>query len=168
MPKPPTKENKGLSWPNWPSKLRTSSSHQEGCRREWAVSTQRIRGAGSRVDHLDLVRVEWLKGENGKHAMQAIAGSQFSLEADLVLLAMGFTNPVHEGLLERLSVDLDARGNVKAPTEGAKAFHTSVPNVFACGDVRRGQSLVVWAIREGRRAARAVDFHLMGSSDLPG
>ncbi|MGE5505069.1 MAG: glutamate synthase subunit beta [Actinomycetota bacterium] len=156
MPKPPEKEDKAVTWPLWPNKLRTSTSHDEGCQRRWAVSTVAFKGEGGKVKSLDCVEVD------GK--FQPIAGTEFTLEADLVLLAMGFVHPVHEGMLEQLGLERDPRGNVKADTEG---YRTSNPKVFACGDMRRGQSLVVWAIREGRQAARSVDAFLMGSSDLP-
>jgi len=156
MPKPPAKEDKGLSWPLWPNRLRTSSSHDEGCERRWSVSTAAFRGEQGRVVGLDCFAVD------GK--FQKIAGTEFTLEADLVLLAMGFVHPVHAGLVDGLGLDKDGRGNVKADTV---SYVTSNPKVFAAGDIRRGQSLVVWAIREGRQAARAVDSFLMGRSDLP-
>jgi glutamate synthase (NADPH) small chain len=159
MPKPPEKEDKALTWPDWPMKLRTSSSHQEGVERDWAVLAKRVIGDGQKVTGLECVRVEWKGGQ-----MQDIAGSEFTIPADLILLAMGFVGPRKAGLLEQAGVALDARGNVAANTE---AYATSEPNVFACGDMRRGQSLVVWAIREGRQAARAVDEALMGVSALP-
>jgi glutamate synthase (NADPH/NADH) small chain len=156
MPEPPEKEDKLTTWPYWPLKLRTSSSHQEGAEREFAVMTREILGDHGAVKALRCVRVD------GK--MQEIPGSAFDLRADLVLLAMGFVSPVHEGLLQELGVALDKRGNVLADTE---AYKTSVDKVFVAGDMRRGQSLVVWAIREGRQAARAVDLFLTGASDLP-
>jgi glutamate synthase (NADPH/NADH) small chain len=159
MPKPPEKEDKALTWPDWPMKLRTSSSHQEGVERDWAVLAKRVIGDGETVTGLECVRVEWIDRQ-----MQEIAGSEFTIPADLILLAMGFVGPRKAGLLEQAGVGLDARGNVAANTE---AYATSVPGVFACGDMRRGQSLVVWAIREGRQAARAVDEALMGVSELP-
>ncbi len=159
MPKPPEKEDKALTWPDWPMKLRTSSSHQEGVAREWAVLTKRVIGDGEAVTGLECVRVEWKGGQ-----MQEIAGSEFVIPADLILLAMGFVGPVKAGLLEQAGVALSPRGNVDADTEN---YATSEPGVFACGDMRRGQSLVVWAIREGRQAARAVDEALMGVSELP-
>jgi len=170
MPKPPEREDKGLSWPDWPLKLRTSTSHEEGCERDWAVSTARLSGSNGRVEALHLNRVEWVPGENGAMRMQPVEGSEFAIETDLVLLAMGFVGPVHEGLLGALDVDLDGRGNVNADTEegGPRlAYQTSKPRVFAAGDARKGQSLVVWAIREGRQCARAVDQFLTGSSELP-
>ncbi|GLV27038.1 glutamate synthase subunit beta [Sphingobium sp. Cam5-1] len=159
MPKPPEREEKSLSWPNWPLKLRTSSSHQEGCDRDWAVTTKRAIGKNGQIEALECVRVEWVDGK-----MQEIAGSEFQLKADLVLLAMGFVGPRKAGMVEQSGAELDARGNVKA---NMTDYATSQPSVFACGDMRRGQSLVVWAIREGRQCARAVDLHLMGVSDLP-
>lgn len=159
MPKPPEKEDKALTWPDWPMKLRTSSSHQEGVARDWAVLAKRVIGDGEKVTGLECVRVEWVDRQ-----MQEIAGSEFTIPADLILLAMGFVGPRKAGLLEQAGVTLDARGNVAADTVG---YATSEPNVFACGDMRRGQSLVVWAIREGRQAARAVDEALMGVSALP-
>jgi glutamate synthase (NADPH/NADH) small chain len=166
MPQPPEHENKSLTWPYWPLKMRTSSSHQEGCERDFAIATKElIGGVGSdsgKVRALKAVRVEWKDGR-----MSEVAGSEFELKADLVLLAMGFVAPVKQGLLEQLAVDLDARSNVKATTDGAGCYATSVPKVYAAGDMRRGQSLVVWAIREGRQCAREVDAFLMGSSDLP-
>ena len=163
MPKPPEHENKGLTWPNWPHKLRTAPAHYEGCERDWAVLTKRAVGENGRVTALDCVRVEWVH-EAGRMQMREVAGSEFQMKADLVLLAMGFLGPRKAGLLETSGVALDARGNVRADTE---AYQTSAPKVFAAGDMRRGQSLVVWAIREGRQCARAVDEFLMGGSTLP-
>lgn len=162
MPQPPKQENKPLVWPYWPIKLRSSSSHEEGCERDWAVATKSFVGTGGKVEKLRAARVEWKDGK-----IIEIAGSEFELKADLVLLAMGFLGPVQSGLLEQLGTEPDARSNVKAETDGAHAYATSVPKVFAAGDMRRGQSLVVWAIREGRQCARAVDEFLMGSSTLP-
>ena len=159
MPEPPVKENKAMSWPNWPLKLRTSSSHEEGVAREFAVLTKRCVGENGVVTGLECVRVEW---EGGK--MVEVPGSEFTLKADLILLAMGFVGPRKQGLLDQAGVTLDARGNVKADTN---TYRTSDDKIFACGDMRRGQSLVVWAIREGRQAARAVDEALMGVSELP-
>jgi glutamate synthase (NADPH/NADH) small chain len=156
MPQPPVQENKALTWPDWPLKLRTSSSHEEGAEREFAVLTTRFSGRNGRVERLHCVRVD--------HAFKPILGTEFELRADLVLLAMGFVSPVHEGLIAELGVDLDPRGNVKADT---RAYRTSHPKIFSAGDMRRGQSLVVWAIREGRQAARAIDIALMGASVLP-
>ena len=158
MPKPPEKEDKALTWPDWPLKLRTSSSHEEGVDRDWAILTKRVVGEND-VTGLECVRVEWQGGQ-----MQEVAGSAFTLKADLILLAMGFVGPIKQGLLDQAAVDLDARGNVAANIVN---YQTSDPKIFACGDMRRGQSLVVWAIREGRQAARAVDEMLMGSSELP-
>ena len=156
MPAPPEHENKGLTWPNWPLKMRTSSSQAEGAVREFAVLTQKFSGENGQVKKLHCVRVD--------DKFKPIAGTEFELDADLVLLAMGFVHPVHEGLLKMLSVDLDPRGNVKANTLD---YQTSRPNVFTAGDMRRGQSLVVWAIREGRLCARSIDTFLMGKTDLP-
>jgi glutamate synthase (NADPH/NADH) small chain len=156
LPAPPLRENKALTWPNWPLKLRTSSSHDEGAERDFAVMTTRFSGANGHVKKLHCVHV------NDK--MQAVPGSEFEIDADLVLLAMGFVHPVHEGLVKSLNVALDQRGNVSASTDD---YRTSVDKIFAAGDIRRGQSLVVWAIREGRQAARAVDAFLMGASALP-
>jgi glutamate synthase (NADPH/NADH) small chain len=156
MPEPPERENKLLTWPNWPLKMRTSSSHQEGAKREFAVLTQRFSGEGGKVKTLHCVHVD------GK--MQPIIGSEFAIKADLVLLAMGFVHPVHEGLLKSLGVELDPRGNVRAATSD---YQTSLAKVFTAGDMRRGQSLVVWAIREGRQCAHMIDRFLMGASTLP-
>jgi glutamate synthase (NADPH/NADH) small chain len=163
LPQPPAKENKALTWPDWPLKLRTSSSQEEGCDRDWAVLTKRAVGNG-KVQALECIRVEWVKDSSGRFQMKEIEGSQFDLKADLVLLAMGFVGPRKRGLLEQAGVELDPRGNVKA---NVLDYRTSVDKIFSCGDMRRGQSLVVWAIREGRQAARAVDEFLMGVSDLP-
>ena len=168
LPMPPEKEDKGLTWPSWPNKLRTSSSQEEGCKRMWSVATKEFVDDGKgNLKAVRCIKVEWNKDEAGRWQMSEIEGSEFSLEADLVTLAMGFVHPIHKGMIEELGVDLDGRGNVNGPTEGAKAYHTSITGVFAAGDMRRGQSLVVWAIREGRQAARAVDEWLMGRSDLP-
>jgi len=164
MPKPPEHEDKALTWPNWPNKLRTSSSHDEGCTRDWSVLTKNIRAANGKVEALELVRVSWDKGAAGAMTMNEVADSAFELKADLVLLAMGFVHPTKAGMLEDLGVALDDRGNVRADTLD---YQTSVEGVFAAGDMRRGQSLVVWAIREGRQCARAVDQALMGSTILP-
>ena len=161
MPEPPVEENRPMTWPNWPVKLRTSSSHEEGCEREFAISTKEFLGEKGKLTGLKTVRVEWKDGK-----MQEVAGSEQVLAADLVLLAMGFVNPVAT-ILEAFGIEKDARGNAKAHTEAAGGYVTSVPKVFAAGDIRRGQSLVVWAIREGRQAARAVDEFLMGASILP-
>jgi len=162
MPMPPEQENKELTWPYWPIKLRTSSSHEEGVARDFAVATKELVGDGKGgIKALKAVRVDWKDGK-----MTEIAGSEFELPADYVFLAMGFTNPV-ASMLEAFGVDKDARGNAKATTDGSGCYATSVAKVFAAGDVRRGQSLVVWAIREGRQCAREVDLFLMGASDLP-
>ena len=167
MPKPPEKEDKALTWPEWPNKLRTSSSHQEGCERMWSVTTKKITGENGQAKSITCAKVEWTKDANGAWKMNEIAGSEFDLKADLVLLAMGFIQPVHAGMLDELGVAYDPRGNVQGTTEGPEAYKTSLDKVFAAGDMRRGQSLIVWAIREGRQCARAVDEYLMGSSDLP-
>ena len=165
LPMPPEQENKPLVWPYWPIKLRTSSSHEEGCEREFAIATKEfIAGEGkdkNKVKALKAVRVEWQGGK-----MVEVAGSEQILPADLVLLAMGFVSPVAT-VLDAFGVDKDGRGNARATTEAAGGYRTNVDKVFAAGDMRRGQSLVVWAIREGRQAARAVDEFLMGRSDLP-
>jgi len=161
MPQPPEVENRPLTWPYWPIKLRTSSSHEEGCDREFAISTKEFIGEKGKVTGLKTVRVEWKDGK-----MVEVEGSEQVLKADLVLLAMGFVSPV-VAVLEAFGVDKDARGNAKATTDFIGGYATSAPKVFAAGDIRRGQSLVVWAIREGRQAARAVDEFLMGYSDLP-
>ena len=159
MPQPPEKEDKAVTWPNWPLKLRTSSSHEEGVERDWAVLTKRVVATDGVVTGLECVRLSWDSGR-----MTEVEGSEFTLPADLILLAMGFTGPKQRGLLDRAEVELDQRGNVAADTI---SYATSEAGVFACGDMRRGQSLVVWAIREGRQAARAVDEALMGVSELP-
>lgn len=156
MPEPPLHENKLLTWPNWPLKLRTSSSHEEGATREFSTMTQKFSGRKGLVEKLHCVRTD--------EKFQPVSGSEFELKADLVLLAMGFVNPVHEGMLKELGVELDGRKNVKANPHD---YATSVDKVYVAGDMRRGQSLVVWAIREGRQAARAVDRDLMGSTILP-
>ena len=168
MPQPPEHENKPMVWPNWPIKLRTSSSHEEGCDRDWAVATKEFIGKNGKVEKLKAVRIEWKDGK-----MQEVAGSEFEMKADLVLLAMGFMGPEQKGLLEQfgaLGVLKDHRQNVKAnvdDTADALAYQTANPKVFAAGDMRRGQSLIVWAIREGRQCARSVDAYLMGSTELP-
>jgi len=164
MPRPPEHEDKLLTWPNWPLKLRTSTSHDEGCERDWSVATRSISSEDGIVTGLELVRLQWQQDENGQGRMSEVEGSEFTIKTDLILLAMGFVHPIHEGLLAKLGVDLDSRGNIDATESN---YQTSVKNVFACGDSRRGQSLVVWAIREGRQAARAVDEYLMGFSELP-
>jgi glutamate synthase (NADPH/NADH) small chain len=164
MPKPPDRENKALTWPDWPLKLRTTHAHEEGADRDWAVLTKRATGLSGKVEALECVRVDWGKSADGRIGMHEMPGSQFELKADLVLLAMGFLGPRRPGMIEQAGVALDPRGNVLANTTD---YRTSVDNVFAAGDMRRGQSLVVWAIREGRQCARAVDEHLMGTSALP-
>jgi glutamate synthase (NADPH/NADH) small chain len=164
LPRPPERENKALTWPDWPLKLRTSSSQEEGCERDWSVLTKRAIGEDGSVTALECVRVDWSKGPDGRFAMQEIPDSTFSLKADLVLLAMGFLGPRQLGMVRQSGVELDPRGNVRANTVD---YRTSVPGVFAAGDMRRGQSLVVWAIREGRQCARAIDEFLMGTSLLP-
>jgi glutamate synthase (NADPH/NADH) small chain len=156
MPQPPEHENKMLTWPDWPLKLRISASHEEGVTREFAVLTQKFSGENGYVKKLHCVHVD--------PKFQPVPGTEFEIKADLVLLAMGFVHPVHEGMLKTLDVALDNRGNVSADTT---AYLTSVRKVFAAGDIRRGQSLVVWAIREGRQCAHAVDKFLMGSTTLP-
>ncbi len=156
---PPERENKALTWPNWPLKMRTSSSQEEGCERAFAIATRQAVGSQGRITALECVRLEWSAGK-----MQEIVGSAFMLEADLVLLAMGFVGPRRDELLEQSGVSLDGRGNIAA---GVDDYQTSRPKVFACGDMRRGQSLVVWAIREGRQCARGVDDYLTGRSELP-
>jgi glutamate synthase (NADPH) small chain len=166
LPQPPAEENKPLTWPYWPLKLRTSSSHEEGCERDWAVSTKAFKGENGQVTSLLACRVEWVKDEKGQMKMQEVPGSEFEMPADLVLFAMGFVSPV-ASILESFGVAKDARGNARATTDGKDSYQTSVAKVFAAGDMRRGQSLVVWAIREGRQCARAVDEFLMGTSELP-
>ena len=167
LPQPPEHENKALTWPYWPLKLRTSSSHEEGAERDFAVVTKSFEGSGGKVERLIACHVEWAKDAKGAMVMKEVEGTEFTIPAQLVLLAMGYLHPVHAGLIDALGVEKDARGNVKAATDGAGCYATSVPKVFAAGDMRRGQSLVVWAIREGRQCAREVDAFLMGSSDLP-
>ncbi len=168
LPQPPAQENRELTWPYWPVKLRTSSSHEEGVERDWAVTTKRFNGDGKgNVRSLTAARVEWQKDpQTGQMKMVEVPGSEFELPADLVLFAMGFVAPV-ASVLEAFGVDRDARGNARAATDGAGCYRTGVGKVFAAGDMRRGQSLVVWAIREGRQCARAVDEFLMGASTLP-
>jgi len=164
MPMPPEEENRPLTWPDWPIRLRTSSSHEEGCARDWSITTKRFEGRDGKVEKLVAARLEWKKGADGRMQMHEIPGSEFELRADLVLLAMGFVHPVHAGVIDQLGLERDQRGNVLADTE---VYRTSNPRVFAAGDMRRGQSLVVWAIREGRQCARAIDEALMGVSELP-
>ncbi|MEO7337970.1 MAG: FAD-dependent oxidoreductase, partial [Caldimonas sp.] len=166
MPIPPDHEDKPLVWPYWPTKLRTSSSHEEGCEREFAIATKEFIGDGAdgksgKVKALKCVRVEMQGGK-----LTEVPGTEQEMPADLVLLAMGFVNPVAT-VLEGFGVDRDARGNARATVDAVGGYATNVRKVFAAGDVRRGQSLVVWAIREGRQAARSIDEFLMGSSDLP-
>ena len=164
LPQPPEHEDKPLVWPYWPIKLRTSSSHEEGCKRDWSVATKRFEGRDGRVERLVAVRLEWTRGADGQMRMTEVSGSEFELKADLVLLAMGFTGPAAASMLDGFGVARDARTNVSANTDD---YRTSVEKVFSAGDMRRGQSLVVWAIREGRQCARAVDAFLMGESSLP-
>jgi glutamate synthase (NADPH/NADH) small chain len=164
LERPPEQENKPLVWPDWPLKLRTSSSQEEGCDRDWSVLTKGAHGQDGRVDALECVRVDWKPAPDGSLRMEEIPRSAFLLKADLVLLAMGFTGPAAESLLGQGQVARDSRGNVRASTLD---YQTNARGIFACGDVRRGQSLIVWAIREGRQCARAVDQFLMGSSRLP-
>jgi glutamate synthase (NADPH/NADH) small chain len=168
LDKPPDKEDKGLTWPNWPNKLRTSSSQEEGCERLWNVTTKEFLGdEHGNLRALNCTLVRWDRDAEGRWQMSEVEGSEFEIEAELVTLAMGFLHPVQEGMLAELGVALDARGNVQGSTEGADAYKTSIDGVFASGDMRRGQSLVVWAIREGRQCARAVDEYLMGMTSLP-
>jgi len=164
MPQPPDKENKALVWPDWPLKMRTSSSHEEGVDRDFAVLTKRAVGQDGRITALECARIDWVKGDDGRLAMREVEGSRFELKADLVLLAMGFLGPRKPGMVEQAGLALDPRGNVLA---NVKDYKTSVPKLFAAGDMRRGQSLVVWAIREGRQCARSIDESLMGSTTLP-
>ena len=159
MPIPPEKENKALTWPDWPMKLRTSASQEEGCDRDWSVATKAFIGENGKLTGLKCIRLEWQDGK-----MAEILNSRFEIKADLVLLAMGFINPVHEGMLKSLNVAYDGFGNVEADTEN---YRTSIDKVFAAGDMRRGQSLVVWAIREGRQCARSIDEFLIGATTLP-
>ncbi len=163
LPQPPEHEDKALTWPDWPLKMRTSSSQEEGCDRDWSVLTKRALGNGQ-VSELECVRVDWTKDAGGRFAMHEVPDSAFTLKADLVLLAMGFLGPRRTGMIEEAGVAIDARGNVAANTLDYK---TSVDKVFAAGDMRRGQSLVVWAIREGRQCARTIDQSLMGTTTLP-
>ncbi len=159
MPKPPVKEDKALVWPDWPMKLRTSSSHEEGCARDWSILAKRVVGTNGTVEGLECVRLDWVDGQ-----MREIPGSEFTLKADLIFLAMGFVGPRKAGFVEQADVALDPRGNVAANTVD---YVTNIDGIFSCGDMRRGQSLVVWAIREGRQCARAVDLYLMGETELP-
>ncbi|MGW8308850.1 MAG: glutamate synthase subunit beta [Achromobacter pulmonis] len=160
----PSPRTRPLTWPYWPLKLRTSSSHEEGCERDWSVTTKLLKGSNGKVEKLVGARVEWFKDDStGQMKMREVEGTEFEIKADLVLLAMGFVSPV-QTVLDAFGVDRDARGNVRANTDD---YRTNVEKVFAAGDMRRGQSLVVWAIREGRQCARSVDAYLMGSSELP-
>jgi glutamate synthase (NADPH/NADH) small chain len=161
MPQPPEQEDKQMVWPNWPLKMRTSSSHEEGANRDWSITTKALIGENGKVVGLTGAKVQWQAGK-----MQEVPNTEFTIKADLVLLAMGFVSPIQK-LLDAFAVEKDSRGNAKASTEGLDSYKTSKAKVFAAGDVRRGQSLVVWAIREGRQAACAVDEFLMGSSTLP-
>jgi glutamate synthase (NADPH/NADH) small chain len=165
LPKPPDRENKALTWPHWPMKLRTSTSHEEGCERDWAIGTRAFLGDNGWVTGVQTVRLDWRPEEEGRWRMQELPGSETVIPAELVLLALGFVHPVYEGMLAQLGVALDAQGNVRANTTN---YQTSRHQVFVAGDMRRGQSLVVWAIKEGRQCARAVDEFLMGGSDLAG
>jgi glutamate synthase (NADPH) small chain len=164
LPMPPEHEDKLMTWPDWPMKLRTSSSQDEGIKRDWSVATKAFTGKDGHVKGLDSVRVEWRTSNEGRPLMEEIPNSNFEIKADLVLLAMGFVHPVQKEAVGELKLALDPRGNVKANTDN---YRSSNDKVFACGDARRGQSLVVWAIREGRQCARSVDEFLMGHSDLP-
>ena len=164
MPQPPERENKPLTWPNWPLKMRTSSSQEEGCDRDFAIATRQVIGAGGKVTALECVRLDWSPDDQGRMQMTEVAGSEFEIKADLVLLAMGFTGPRRPGFVDQAGVEIEPRGAVKA---NMLDYRTTTPNIFACGDMRRGQSLVVWAIREGRQCAQAVDSFLMGTSRLP-
>jgi glutamate synthase (NADPH/NADH) small chain len=164
LPMPPEHEEKLLTWPDWPMKLRTSSSQEEGIKRDWSVSTKAFVGKDGNVSGLKSVRVEWRTSNEGRPVMEEQPDTTFEIKTDLVLLAMGFVRPEPKGVVGDLELALDARGNLKADTE---SYHSSNDKVFCCGDARRGQSLVVWAIREGRQCARSVDEYLMGRSDLP-
>ena len=161
LDQPPEKENKSLVWPYWPLKMRTSSSHEEGCERDWSIATKSFKGENGKVKELVAAKVQWKDGK-----MQEVPNSEFTMKADLVLLAMGFISP-QQRILDKFGSEKDARGNAKAETEGDKSYATSRKKVFAAGDMRRGQSLVVWAIREGRQCAKSVDEFLMGTSNLP-
>ncbi len=167
MPAPPEKENKDLTWPDWANKMRTSSSQEEGCERMFSVVSKEFIGNEGKLTAIKCAKVEWTKDADNNWKMNEVEGSEFELPADIATLAMGFVHPVQEGMLKELAVDFDSHGNVKGNTEGNKAYYTSVDKVFSAGDMRRGQSLVVWAIREGRQCAHSVDAYLMGSTDLP-
>jgi glutamate synthase (NADPH/NADH) small chain len=162
LPKPPDARNETMPWPYWPTVLRSGSAHEEGGRRDWSVNTKRFTGSNGQVEKLECVRLEWTT-ENGRPVMKEVPGSEFDIPADLVLLAMGFVGPEKKGPIEALNLELDPRGNVKAD----ETYMTSASGVFAAGDLRRGQSLIVWAIWEGREAAVGIDKYLMGFSDLP-
>jgi glutamate synthase (NADPH/NADH) small chain len=162
--RPPDREDKGLTWPDWPLKFYTSSSHEEGCDRQWAAEPKYFSGENGHVKALHCVRVNLQKLADGRRIVNELLGTEFTIPADLVLLCMGYAHPLHQGFISALQLTLDRRGNVLASTDD---YRTNVPKVFACGDMRRGQSLVVWAIREGRQCARAVDEALMGASELP-
>jgi len=167
LSRPPAREDTALTWPDWPHKFRTSSSQEEGCERLWDVVTKAfIGGADGRIAKVRCAKVSW-RQDNGRRVMYEMDNSQFDLPAGLVTLSMGFLHPVHAGMLEELKVGITARGNVDAAEQGGRAYRTGVKKVFAAGDMRRGQSLVVWAIREGRQCAHAVDAYLSGRSDLP-
>ena len=163
MPQPPESENKSMTWPYWPTRLRTSSSHEEGAERDWSITTKVFKGKDGKVTALAGNRVEWVKDETGQMKMVDVAGSEFEMPADLVLFAMGFVSPVQK-VLDAFGVERDGRGNARANTDD---YRTNVDKVFAAGDMRRGQSLIVWAIREGRQCAASVDAFLMGATQLP-
>mgnify|MGYP000870405275 CR=1 FL=1 len=168
MPQPPEEEDKPTVWPYWPNKMRTSSSQEEGCERQWGIVTKHFNDDGNgNVKSATCAKVQWQKDADGRWQMNEVDGSEFEIKADLVTLAMGFVHPVHEGMIEQLGVGLDPMGNVQGATEGDNAYKTSINGVFSAGDMRRGQSLVVWAIREGRQCAHAVDKFLMGKTELP-
>ena len=164
LDKPPVKENKILTWPNWPLKLRTSTSHEEGVARNWSVATKKFTGENGKVKNLYLEKIKWTNNSDGSTTMEPASKSLIKLKADLVLLATGFVHPIHTGLLNETGISLDKKGNVQA---NETDYKTSIDKVFVAGDMRRGQSLVVWAIREGRQAAHSVDKFLMGNTDLP-
>ncbi len=167
LPRPPAKEDKLLVWPEWPDKFRTSTSQEEGCERLFSVATKEFIQKNGKIEAVKCIKVEWKQDGKGQWKMSEVNGTEFELKADLVTLAMGFVHPVHEGMLKELGVELDPQGNVKGSVDGDNAYHTSLDKVFAAGDMRRGQSLIVWAIREGRQCAHAVDTYLTGSSELP-
>jgi glutamate synthase (NADPH/NADH) small chain len=167
LPQPPEKEDKSMVWPYWPNKMRTSTSQEEGCERLFSVASKEFVSDGDgNLKAVKCIKVEWAQDETGNWQMSEVEGSEFELKADLATLAMGFVHPVHEGMIEELGVELDGRGNVKGGTEGKQAYTTSMDKVFSAGDMRRGQSLVVWAIREGRQCAYAMDEYLMGYTSL--